>query len=230
MANKPLTTTGDEDVVFRRIRGRIVPIKRKRSSVAKQPRHRKESQATGATKSGALFSAGILGGLFAGSSFAEFGKEADRARKASKGLFRKGQHIKAQARWLKAKIKQKGDTLVFSQRTGIGSFDEKFLNRQSKTFTRSAARQRLRATRLSKQGFGVGFASLVAGGFLASQGARKAFETFGDRELSIGEEAISDIGSIAVTGAAAREFGLKRGTSTKAAKALIKKILSKGRL
>ena len=179
-----------------------------------------------------MFSVGILGGLFGGSAFAEFGKESERAREASKSLAKRGQNVDAQAKWLRSKTRQKGvATSVFSPRTGIGSYDESFLKRQAATFKKSAARQRLRSRRLSKQGFAIGAGSLALGTFLASQGIRTAVEGFDkDKKLNLGQEAFSDLGAATVVGAAANELGLKRGVSKKAARTLLKKILTKGRL
>ena len=216
-----------DDVVFRRIRGRIVPIKRSSQNskgFQKKPRS-KTSKKAEVAKGGAVFGTGVLGGLFGGSVFAEFGKESERAKSVSKRFGRQAQNIEAQAKWVRSK-----KNFVYSKRTGIGSYDYKFLNNQAKTFRKAASRQRLRSQKLSKTGFRIGAGSIALGGFLAASGARRVYEGFKGDKANIGEEAFTDLGTAVVVGAAAKELGAKRKVSSKAARALIKKIFSKGRL
>lgn len=238
MSQSPVTTKNGEQVVFRRIHGRVVPIKKKSGSQMRQPKQKPRIKERIAEASGgaATFAAGMVAGLFGGSAFAEFGKESERARQTSKKFVEKAKYIDSQATWLQQKIAQRGKqggggSFVFSERTGIGTDDVQVLKNQSALFRKSAARQRLRSMRLSKQGFKVGGSAIGLGGFLVAAGGRRLYQGItGREETTLPEEAFTDIGATFVLGAASHEYGLKRGVARAQAAKILKKVLSKGRL
>lgn len=224
MAQGLHTTEKGEQVVFRRVRGRVVPIKVKKPTVGK-------TKTKETAKGAGLFGAGLIGGLFGGSTYAEFGAESERARKVSQDLWKKNIKIKAQEKYLRSKTRAAGKTTaVFSERTGIFAYDVDFLKKQSKTYRKAAARQRLRAKTLSKLGFGIGTGAILGGTYLAAVGARTMFEAHKGERASLGEEAFTDLGTTLVVGAAAKEFGTKRNIGFRSARFALKKILTRGKL
>jgi len=211
----PVTNTNGEEVRFVRIRGRVVPIKKKKqSSVAGRRKSKKSGKSVNkkeVAKGTGIFSAGIASGVFGGSVIAEFGAETRRARKESKKLFNKGFRLQKNA----AKFE--------------GSQAD-FLKKQAKTFTKAGARQRDRSRRLGKQGFAIGAGAIAVGGFLSAAGLRRSTEGATGEKTNLGQEAFTDLGSAAALAGATNEFGLKSGKKGKSAARALRKILSKGRL
>jgi len=206
----------NNEYVFRRIRGRIVRIKKKNGF--SNPPKRKKINKTEAAKGVGIFSGGALSGIFGGSVFSEFGKEKELHQQASKQMFDRAKKIKKQR-------------LLFLKRgpTSFGPSVEKLLM-QEKTFRKAAAVRRATGAKIGKAGFALGAGSLAIGGFLSASGARITAEAVKGEKTTFKEEVFTDLGSSASLAGAINEFSLKRGIGRKAARAAIRKILTKGKL
>lgn len=193
----------EKDIVFRRVRGRIVPIKVNKSRMSrKRPSHK--NKATGRETIKFSTAATILGGavssLFGGSAFAEFDSEARRAKDVSKFQFKQAQRLKQDPRAFKG---------------------------QAKSFSRAAARSRARSARLFKQRNYIASSALALGAFAFAKGLRETGETIKDERLSLAEESILDLGSGAALTIGSIEAGKKLRVPSKKAARLITKALGK---
>lgn len=209
------------DVHFIRKHGRIIPIRGPKSdkSSLKKPivRAKHESTKSLVFKGAAGIGTGAYLSSFAGSAFAEFGKEAVHYAEAGKGLFRKGRGLMEQRRNIMAgsKIPEKSAAYLF---------------KQAKTFTRHGAFLRTKSGTIGKVGFMVGAGALVAGSALIDYGMGKAWKatkrTFKkaakneDTKRAVFETAVALPVSLA-----AYQYGVKRGLAKKAAVTAIAAIM-----
>ena len=195
----------DKEIVFRRIRGRIVPIKVNKSHIPKRrPSHSNESNKSSKRVSkfqtaGTLFG-GVVASLFGGSAFAEFGAEGERARDVSKFQQKQAQRLKGNPREFPG---------------------------QAKSFSKAAARSRLRSAKLFKQRNIIAGSALAIGAFAFAKGLRDIGENVKDDRLSFTEESALDLGSGAALTFGSLEAGKKMRIPRKKASGMLIKVLGK---
>lgn len=194
----------EQEVIFRRIRGRIIPIKvnKRHGNVKKQiKRSPKKTKKRGFSIAGSI-AGGALASLFGGSAFAEFGTEAQRARDVSKAAFKQAQRIKVNPRAFEG---------------------------QAKGLFRQAAFQRKRSASLFKQRNIVAGGALGAGAFLFARGIRELAESKKGERLTLSQEAAADLAATAAITLGSIEAGAKLRIPKKKAASLLLKIFRKGR-
>jgi hypothetical protein len=196
-----------QDVRFIRKGGRIIPIRAQKKEPSKE---KLAAQAVG------LGAAGVATSAFAGSTFAEFGKEAQFKREAAKGLFKRGRELRKSAEAVRkgSKIPEK-------------RFD--FLVSQARTFTRAGAFHRARARSLGKVGFKIGAASLVGGAFLLDYAASKLHKTVGIKEGEVKNLVFQTATALPVF-IGSLEYGKKRGLAKGIATGAFNTLLKRRRL
>ncbi len=195
----------EKEVIYRRIRGRIVPIKvnKKRGSIKKRiKRSPKKSKKTNNFAIAGQLAAGSLASLFGGSAFAEFGAEAQRSKDVSKAAWKQGRRIQASPNQFEG---------------------------QAKAFFRQGARQRVRSSRLLKQRNIVAGSALGLGAFLFAKGFREVGEKVKGERLNLTEEAITDLSGTAAITIGSIEAGKKLRIPRKRAFSLIRKVFTKGK-
>lgn len=214
------------DVHFIRKHGRIIPIrgpKTEGSPLKKPVVPRKTGESTKALvfKGAAGLGAGAYLSSFAGSAFAEFGKESLHYKDASKVAFKRGLGLLEQRKNIMAgsRIPEKTAGALF---------------KQAKSFTRYGAFLRTKSGTIGKVGFAVGAGALIVGSALLDYGVGKAWKatkkTFKkateneDTKRAVFETAVALPVSLA-----AYQYGVKRGMAKKAAVSAIALIMKSRR-
>lgn len=187
----------EKQLIFRRINGRLVPMKVNKSDIRPgRPRKRQSKGKIAATMVG-----GVGASLFGGSAFAEFGAEAERLRDVSKAQYRQAKRLKV---------------------------DPRAWRGQAKSFSRAAARSRLRSRTIFKQRNLIAGGALALGAFAFAKGLREAGESIKGDRLNFGEEAAVDLGGTLAIGVGSIALGKKLRVPRNRAFRVLKNFAVKG--